>query len=424
MTSATTIADAEWFGDPALRRILAVLNEGDAETRIVGGAVRNTLMGMEVGDIDLATTLSPDAVADCATAAGFKTIPTGVDHGTVTVVVDGKPFEVTTLRVDVETDGRRAQVSFASSWREDAERRDLTINGLYADADGGVIDLIGGLADIEKRLVRFIGDAETRIREDYLRILRFFRFFAWYGDGRPDADGLRASARLKDGLAQLSAERVWSELKRLLAAPDPSRALLWMRQSGVLTAVLPETEKWGIDAIHGLVRAEQQLGWEPDALLRLMAITPPYGPRMAGLCERLKLSNAEKDRLIGWADAERLAPTVAESRLARLLYQTSPGAVIDGLRLQLAGARAAAETDNDALIQAAGYSRLIAFCERWERPVMPVRGKDLTALGVQAGPEMGRILKAIEEAWIASDFRLDRTALLEMVPDIQARTGD
>ena len=424
MTSATSIADAAWFGKAPLPRILAVLNEGDAETRIVGGAVRDTLMGMDVGDIDLATTLSPDAVADRAKAAGFKAIPTGIDHGTVTVVVDGKPFEVTTLRVDVQTDGRHAQVAFGSSWREDAERRDLTINGLYADADGAVIDLVGGLADIEKRLVRFIGDAETRIREDYLRILRFFRFFAWYGGGRPDADGLKASARLKDGLAQLSAERVWSELKRLLSAPDPSRALLWMRQSGVLSAILPETEKWGIDAIHGLVRTEQQLGWEPEALLRLMAITPPYAPRLKTLAERLKLSNAEKDRLIGWADAERLSPTVAESKLARLLYKTSPETMLDVLRLQLAAARTAAETENDALMQAAGYSRLIACCEGWKRPVMPVRGKDLTALGVSAGPQMGRILKALEETWIGSDFKLDRAALLKKASDIQARTGD
>ena len=195
------------------------------------------------------------------------------------------------LRADVETDGRRAKVSFGRDWKLDAERRDFTINALYAEADGTVVDLVGGIADIEARRLRFIGDAEARIREDYLRILRFFRFFAWYGDGRPDAEGLKACARLKEGLGQLSAERVWSELKKLLSAPDPSRALLWMRQAGVLTSVLPESEKWGIDAIHGLTKAEKDLGWTPDPLLRLEAIVPPDAARMKTLAERLRFSD-------------------------------------------------------------------------------------------------------------------------------------
>ncbi|RVC41275.1 CCA tRNA nucleotidyltransferase, partial [Mesorhizobium sp. M4B.F.Ca.ET.088.02.2.1] len=223
-----------------------------------------------------------------AEAAGFKTVPTGIEHGTVTAIAGGKTYEVTTLRADIETDGRRAKVSFGRDWKLDAERRDFTINALYAEADGNVVDLVGGIADIAARRLRFIGDAEARIREDYLRILRFFRFFAWYGDGRPDAEGLKACARLKDGLGQLSAERIWSELKKLLSAPDPSRALLWMRQAGVLTSVLPESEKWGIDAIHGLIRTEKDLGWAADPLLRLEAMVPPDAARMKTLAERLK----------------------------------------------------------------------------------------------------------------------------------------
>jgi poly(A) polymerase len=273
----SNVAGEDWFLKPGLQRIFALLNADGGEARVVGGAVRNALMGMPVADIDMATTLPPQDVVERAQRAGIKAVPTGIEHGTVTLVLDGEGFEVTTLRRDVETDGRHAQVIFGTDWNEDAQRRDLTINALYADASGEVIDLVGGLADIETRNVRFIGDAGTRIAEDYLRVLRFFRFFAHYGSGRPDADGLRASARAKDKMSTLSAERVWSEMKKLLSATDPSRALLWMRQSGVLSQVLPETEKWGIDAIHGLVAAEQALGWTPDALVRLAAIVPGGG---------------------------------------------------------------------------------------------------------------------------------------------------
>ncbi|MFN7091106.1 MAG: CCA tRNA nucleotidyltransferase, partial [Allorhizobium sp.] len=270
----TNLADRDWFQEPALQKLMTLLNSGGAETRVVGGAVRNSLMGLPVGDIDLATTLMPEEVSGRASANGIKSVPTGIEHGTVTLVVDGKGYEVTTLRRDVETNGRHAQVAFGASWQEDADRRDLTINALYVGIDGEVIDLVGGLKDIETKTVRFIGDAEQRIAEDYLRVLRFFRFFAHYGSGRPDTDGLKACARARSQLKSLSAERVWSEIKKLLSARDPGRALLWMRQSGVLTEILPETEKWGIDAIPGLIAAEQALGWEPDALLRLCAIVP------------------------------------------------------------------------------------------------------------------------------------------------------
>src|SRR5690606_23717065 len=266
---------ADWLKAKPLQALFKALNRDGGEARVVGGAVRNTLLGSKVSDVDLATTHLPQETVRLAKEAGFKPVPTGIEHGTITVVVQGHPFEVTTLRQDVETDGRHAKVAFGTDWKADAERRDFTINALYMTADGTIIDDVGGLADIESRTLRFIGDAEQRIREDYLRILRFFRFFAWYGSGRPEADGLRASERLKDGLAQLSAERVWAELKKLLSAPDPSRALLWMRQGGVLNLILPESEKWGIDAIHGLVRTEADLGWQADPLLRLASIVPP-----------------------------------------------------------------------------------------------------------------------------------------------------
>ncbi|EHS53925.1 Polynucleotide adenylyltransferase region [Rhizobium sp. PDO1-076] len=241
----TDLSQQDWFRTPALGRLFALLNADGGEVRVAGGAVRNGLLGLPVSDIDLATTLQPEEVIARAKAAGIKAVPTGIEHGTVTLVLDGKGYEVTTLRRDVETDGRRAQVAFGADWQEDAERRDLTINGLYAGQDGQVIDLVGGLADIETRTVRFIGDAEQRIAEDYLRVLRFFRFFAYYGHGRPDAAGLKACARAREKLKTLSAERVWSEMKKLLSARDPGRALLWMRQSGVLGEILPENGKMG-----------------------------------------------------------------------------------------------------------------------------------------------------------------------------------
>ncbi len=396
-----------------MQHLLAVLNEGGEEARIAGGAVRNALIGAPVADVDIAATTLPAETIRRAEAAGLKAVPTGVEHGTVTVVAGGRPFEVTTLRADIETDGRHAKVSFGRDWKADAERRDFTINALYADADGRVVDLVGGLADIEARRLRFIGDAEQRIREDYLRILRFFRFFAWYGAGRPDAEGLKACARLKDGLDRLSAERVWAELKKLLAAPDPARALLWMRQSGALTRVLPESEKWGIDAIHALVRSEQDLGWQPDPLLRLEAIVPPDAVRMEALAVRLRLSTREATRLKQWSLADPVASRTTEAQLARKLYRGDVRAITDRLLLALASARAKAVEDDAAMIEAGGYSRLLAFAQKWEKPVLPIKGADLSALGAVPGPRIGAALKALEDEWIDSGFTLARDALLE-----------
>jgi tRNA nucleotidyltransferase/poly(A) polymerase len=348
-----------------------------------------------------------------AEAAGFKAVPTGIEHGTITVIAGGKSYEVTTLRADIDTDGRRAKVRFGRDWKEDAQRRDFTINALYAEADGTVVDLVGGLADIETRTLRFIGDAEDRIREDYLRILRFFRFFAWYGTGRPDADGVKACVRLKDGLDRLSAERVWGELKKLLSAPDPSRALLWMRQASVLTRVLPESEKWGIDAIHPLVRAELDLSWTPDPMLRLMAIVPPDTVRMSGLAERLKMSRADADRLSHWAATAFVNSSLPEDALAKLLYRGDRRGFIDRLRLALASARARGMENNKALVEAGGFSRLLAYVEQWQKPEFPIRGRDLAGLGVDNGPRMGELLRDLENQWVDSGFSQDRGALLD-----------
>ncbi|PAP95380.1 MULTISPECIES: CCA tRNA nucleotidyltransferase [Mesorhizobium] len=404
---------ADWLGEKHLQRLLAALADGGEEARVAGGAVRNALIGQPVADVDIATTTVPDETIRRAEAAGFKAVPTGIEHGTITIVAGGKPFEVTTLRADIETDGRRAKVSFGRDWKADAERRDFTINALYAEADGTIVDLVGGVADIEARRLRFIGDPEARIREDYLRILRFFRFFAWYGDGRPDAEGLKACARLKEGLGQLSVERVWSELKKLLSAPDPSRALLWMRQASVLTSVLPETEKWGIDAIHALTRAEKDLGWTPDPLLRLEAIVPPDAARLKTLAERLRFSVSDAGRLRQWALTAPVEPKTTEAELAKRLYRGDHQGLVDRLRLSLASARGRAVEDNDALLEAGGFSRLLAFAGKWKKPDFPLKGADLTTLGASPGPKLGATLKNLENEWVESGFALDRGALLE-----------
>ncbi|ENT05339.1 CCA tRNA nucleotidyltransferase [Brucella sp. 63/311] len=403
---------ADWLNAKPLQALFTALNRDGGEARVVGGAVRNTLLGTGVSDVDLATTHLPEETVRLASESGFKPVPTGMEHGTITVVVQGYPFEVTTLRRDIETNGRHAKVAFGTDWKADAERRDFTINALYVTADGTVIDQVGGLADIETRTLRFIGDAEQRIREDYLRILRFFRFFAWYGSGRPEAEGLRASARLKDGIAQLSAERIWSEMKKLLGAPDPSRALLWMRQAGVLNLVLPESEKWGIDAIHGLVRTQSDLGWQADPLLRLESLVPPDAVRMEELGKRMKMSNAERARLEAWARADAVKPGLSKQALKKAIYRGSKQALLDRIRLAYAAARQEAVGSDEAMIRAGGVARLLDAAEHYDAPVFPITGGDLLARGIEKGPGLGETLRSLETLWIDSCFSLDREALL------------
>lgn len=412
MSTEANVADEGWFKDAALGRIFALLNDEGEEVRVVGGAVRNSLMGEAVTDTDLATTWAPEQVVARAEAAGIRAVPTGIEHGTVTLVIDGRGFEITTLRHDAETDGRRAKVNFGQDWQVDAERRDFTINALYANSDGAVIDLVGGLEDIATRTVRFIGDADARIAEDYLRVLRYFRFFAHYGAGRPDASALKACARARGSLGKLSSERVWKELKTLLKARDPGRALLWMRQSGVLAAVLPESEKWGIDSIGPLIATETALDWEPDPMLRLMAMVPPDTARMRELAQRLKMSRAETDRLVKWTEAPVVKPTLAITALDRLLYTYGVEPLTDRIRLSLVSARSRTESDPAALTDTAGHSRHLARALAWERPVFPVAGADLIDRGIKPGPEMGAQLAALEECWVESNFKLDKAALL------------
>lgn len=400
-----SLRDWPFLRRPDTRAVLQALDGAGGSTRIVGGAVRDALLDRPVSDADLATLFHPDEVMERAERAGLRTAPTGLAHGTVTVIAEGAPFQVTTLRRDVETDGRHAIVRFTRDWEEDASRRDFTMNAIYCSAAGDILDPLGGIEDVHAGRVRFIGSAEDRIREDYLRILRFFRFFAVYGSGRPDAEALKACARLKAGLATLSAERVWMELKRLLGAADPSRAMLWMRTTEVLQKALPES--WGIDAIHRLVAAERVEHWQPDPLLRLEAILPPHRARIDALAARLKLSRAEAARLHSWADASEIDPATPESDLAKALYRLEGQGVVDRLRHALARERDAGHGAAAAQLQ-----RLLAFAESWQPPRFPLAGRDLLQAGLAPGPEVGEKLKQLEGKWIDSGFTLSAEELL------------
>lgn len=394
---------ANWLDDADVQKLFDVLEDGGERARIVGGAVRNHLIGSTTkSDVDFAVTTKPEDTMARLKAAGIRVAPTGVDHGTVTAVLSDVGYEITTLRRDIETDGRHAVVAFGTDFEDDAKRRDFTINALYVDRQGMVYDYVDGLSDIEAPNLRFIGNADERIKEDYLRILRFFRFFAWFGKHRPDAEGLKASMRLKDGIASLSAERIWAEMFKLFSAPDPSRALLWMRQVGVLSLLLPESEKWGIDAIPPLMDAERDHNWSVDPLIRLMAIVPKRQNSVNDIATRWRLSNAQRDRLRAWASLPAQLPK-DDAALRALAYRHSKQATIDGLRVQTAMQR-----DNEL---AAFVSNIAA----WEVPEMPVKGADLLERGFEKGPDLGSKLKQIEESWIQSDFSLDRDALLEQL---------
>ncbi len=412
MTARLDPESQHWMSAPAAKAVMAALEAArPGGSRFVGGCVRNALLGEPVHDIDIATQLTPNAITKALQAAGLKAVPTGVEHGTVTAVIEGEGVEVTTLRKDVSTDGRRAVVAFTEDWTEDSLRRDFTFNALYADADGTIHDPQGGLADLEARRVVFVGEADDRIREDYLRILRFFRFFAWYGEGRPERDGLMACIRHKEGLEGLSAERVWSELKRLLEAPDPRIALRWMHTGKILEVLLGHG--WGIDGITDLVVLEQAQGWAPDPMLRLIAMTPNDARRAADFADRLKLSKAERGRLLDWAllaegkwTREETGLDWSEAERARALYRTGVQPMHDRAALAWAAARGKSEADD------AAYAGLLGYIEAWEKPVFPVTGKDLLARGETQGAALGMALNAMEARWIDSGFTLSKEELL------------
>ena len=358
---------------PALTAILQTI----PSARLVGGVVRDTLLGRAVADIDLASPLPPDAVIAVLRDAGIRVIPTGLDHGTVTAVVDGHGFEITTLRRDVETDGRHAVVAFTTDWRIDASRRDFTFNAMSMTRDGAVFDYFGGVGDLNAGIVRFVGDAGTRIAEDYLRILRFFRFFARYGRAEPDAPTLSALQTGVHGLHRLSAERVWSELVKILSAPDPRRAIALMATIGVISAVVPEGAEPG--RVVRLIDA----GAPIDAILRMSALLT--GDPVA-VAERLKLSGPERDRLVALRNASVPEPEADDATLRRALADNEAELLMD--RSWLVGG-ASAE-----------WTSLRKRMASMPRPVFPLGGRDVVAAGQPPGPAVGTILHQVRGWWL------------------------
>ena len=399
----TSIAHAAWFKAPQTRALMATLEKAKpGGSRFVGGCVRNTLMGREVDDIDIATQLKPNEIAAVATNAGFGAHATGIEHGTITVVVDHQPFEVTTLRRDVATDGRRATVTFTESWSEDASRRDFRLNALYGDAGGAVHDPTGGgLDDVRAGRVIFIGDAHTRLREDYLRILRFFRFNAWYAKGPLDPQGLRACADEAGGLDLLSVERVWKETKKLLSAHDPRAAYEAMEAIEVRARALPElTNHVRLDALMAL---ESDLMLPVDAMTRVAAALPDQEAAKA-LAQRLKLSNEERDRLTGaLGDEVKLTSYMSLKEMRRAIYRIGNAAFRDRVMLAWAGAGDKAQQ----------WRALVAHAQMWTPPKLPLSGEDVMTAGVPAGPKVGAVMREVEAWWIDADFPDDRLSIIE-----------
>jgi tRNA nucleotidyltransferase/poly(A) polymerase len=380
-------------------KVLALLNGGGEEARVVGGAVRNALLGLAVGEIDIATTAVPDEVIRRAKVAKIKFVPTGVEHGTVTLVVDGHPYEVTTLREDVETFGRKAKVAFGRDWVRDAQRRDFTINALSASMDGTVYDYTGGLDDLAHHRVRFIGEPARRIAEDYLRILRFFRIHAAYGEGRVDRDGLNACVAGRAGLASLSAERIRSEMLKLLVAPGASAALREMSDVGLLLELLGGVTYQA--AFDGMVAAETQLALSPDAIRRLAALSVAIVEDAMRLTQRLRLSNAESERLDSMGYRWWRLVSVDEAQARIRLYKLGPDRYRD--RVMLGWAREGGDAHY--------WQTLATLPARWTVPVFPLKAADFMGRGLQPGPELGATLARAEQSWIDAGFPSGKTEL-------------
>jgi poly(A) polymerase len=411
MSDVRVLDDAPWLTSGPAGRVLGLLNADGEEARVVGGAVRNAVLGIPTADIDIATTAPPAEVIRRARAAGIKSVPTGIDHGTVTLVVDGKPFEVTTLREDTETFGRKAKVAFGRDWVRDAERRDFTINGLSVDAGGVIHDHVGGYDDLVARKVRFIGDPNQRIAEDYLRILRFFRIHAAYGKGDPDRAGYLACIEARAGLATLSAERVRMEVLKLMIAEGAAGALVAMADGGLLLSIFGGVAYTGPFA--AMIAAERLLGLKADPVRRLGALAVAVTEDARRLAARLRLTNSETRALDSMGHRWWRLAGMDEATARRRLYRLGADSYRD--RLMLAWARAGGTTPS------ASWRELAALPERWIAPKFPLKAADFAARGIAEGPALGHVLALAEDAWLAADFPLDESALKAIADQTVAR---
>ncbi|HEX7790126.1 MAG TPA: CCA tRNA nucleotidyltransferase [Afipia sp.] len=411
MSALHSLRDAPWLTSGATVRVLALLNADGEQARVAGGAVRNALLGLPVGDIDIATTALPDEVIRRAKLAHIKAVPTGVEHGTVTLVIDGQPFEVTTLREDIETFGRKAKVAFGRDWTRDAMRRDFTVNGLSVTPDGVVHDEVGGLADIAARRVRFIGEPSQRIAEDYLRILRFFRIHAAYGDGAPDRAGYEACIAGREGLSGLSAERIRMEMLKLMVAKGAAPALVAMDDAGLLLRLTAGVVFHG--AFAAMIAVERELKIEPDPVRRLGALTVAVTEDAKRMSQRWRLSNVETKRLDSMGHRWWRLGGMDEATAQRRLYRLGEGRYRD--RIMLAWARAG----RDSILPR--WRDLATLPERWTAPVFPLKAADFIARGIAEGPALGHVLTLAEDAWLAMQFPRDAAALATIADDTVAR---
>ncbi|WFU39285.1 CCA tRNA nucleotidyltransferase [Bradyrhizobium sp. CB82] len=413
MRAEPLLADASWLTSGGTAHVLRLLNADGEEARVVGGAVRNALLKLPPGDMDIATTALPEEVMRRAKSAGIKSVPTGIDHGTITLVIDGHPYEVTTLREDTETFGRKAKVAFGRDWVRDAERRDFTMNGLSVDAKGVVHDYVGGLADVAARRVRFIGDPDQRIAEDYLRILRFFRIHAAFGLGEPDRDGYLACIRGRAGLAGLSAERVRMEMLKLLVAGGAAAAVLAMADSGLLLPLIGGVAYTG--PLARMIAIEHELGLPANATRRLAGLTVAVTEDAKRVASRLRLSNAEAKALDSMGHRWWRFANKDEANARRLLYRLGAERYHD--RVLLAWARDGGD------VNSARWRELAELPQRWMPPKFPLKAADFIARGMAEGPALGHVLTLAEDAWLAADFPLEEAALASIADQAAARVS-
>lgn len=402
-----SLGQPHWMTAPETAAVLDALEaEGGADcARFVGGCVRNRLVGRPVDDLDIATILTPDRVTAALKAARIRVVPTGIDHGTVTAISNHRPHEITTLRRDVTTDGRRATVAFTEDWAEDAQRRDFTLNALYARRDGGIYDPTGhGVADAKAGRIVFVGDPEQRLREDHLRNLRFFRFYAWFGKGAPDPAAVAACTALRDHVDGLASERISKEVLKLLAADDPRAAVRLMAETGVLEVILKGPAN--LARFDALVEIETDQLFETDPVLRLAALLPDDQLAASRLAERLRFANADRDRIVA-----ALAPTpvlkswMSPREIRREVYRIGQPTFRDRAKLAWAASPRTATTMQ--------WRGLIALVEGWSPPTLPLTGQDILSAGVPKGPMVGQVMREVEDWWIDHDFLDDKLSVIE-----------